>query len=152
MALDIIKDNRQPIVYFVTNEKTVFVPLKFVYPECFFHIKDKPSLYPIKCFLTDACPVGANCGEILVKRVHYLFNEVLPDAQLLIAYFKYRDRPNSIRGAVFNRDLDTPNVSILNPFAFRKFQREGTTYQWYPTDEYLFMGGSKGLIVLPTII
>lgn len=137
---------RQPIYYFVFQEKSVFVPFKFVYPECFVHIKDHPQLYPMKCFMEDACPANTNCGDTLVKRVHYFFEKVVPKAEIMISYFKYHDRPNSIRGAVFNRNLDPPTISVLNPYAFRKFQREGTTYKWFPTDEYLFMGGSEGLI------
>lgn len=137
-----------PIAYFVFQEKTVFIPLRFVYPECFVHLKDYPKIYPMQCFMEDACPPGANCGEVLVKRVHYFFENVVPDAEVLIAYFKYHDRPNSIRGAVFRRNLEPPTVSILNPYAFRKFQREGTAYQWVPHNEYLFMGGSKELLVV----
>ncbi len=140
--------NKEPISYFIFQDKTLFIPFRYIYPECFFHIKDYSNLFPMKCFLEDACPQGANCGEVLVRRIHYLFDVISPDVELIIAYFKYRDKPKSIRGAIFNRDLSTPNVSILNPNAFRKFMREGITYQWVPTDEYLFMGGSKGLIKL----
>ena len=147
-----MSETRKPVFYFSFQEKSVFVPLKFIYPECFFHIKDHPQLYPMKCFMEDACPPTANCGEVLVRRVHYFFENVVPDAEILVAYFKYRDRPKSLRGAVFNRNLDPPTLSILNPFAFRKFQKEGTTYQWYPTDEYLFMGGSKGLISVENLV
>lgn len=136
----------EPISYFIFQDKTMFIPLRFVYPECFFHIKDYPQLFPMKCFIEDACPAKANCADVLVNRVHYLFEKVAPNVDVIIAYFKYHDRPNSIRGAVFRRSLDPPTVSVLNPYAFRKFQREGTTYQWIPTNEYSFMGGSKGLV------
>ena len=139
---------REPIYYFVFQEKTAFIPLKYIYPECFLNIKDSPDLYPMKCFMTDSCPPGANCGETLVRRIHYLFENVVPTAEVIISYFKYRDRPGSIRGAIFHRDLDAPTVSVLNKAAFTKFQREGTTYEWYPRDDYLFMGGSKGLLSL----
>ena len=144
--------SRDPVFYFVFQGKTAFMPLKYLYPECFVHIKDSPQLYPMKCFSTDSCPPGANCGEILVKRVNYLFTEVFPSAEVLVSYYKYHDKPDSIRGAVFNKDLEPPTLSTLNPTAFRKFQREGVTYQWYPPDEYLFMGGSGGLITVDNIL
>lgn len=142
----------KPITYFVFQKKTVFIPLRYVYPECWLHIKDSPSLYPMKCFTEDACPPGVSCGEVLVKRVHYFFQEVVPYADLLIAYFTYPDRPKSIRASVFRPSLDIPTVSIVNPFAFRKFKKEATMFQWVPTQEYLFMGGSKGLISVDSLI
>lgn len=144
--------SKDPIYYFVVQGKSAFVPLKYVYPECFFHIRNSPQLYPMKCFATDSCPPGANCGEILVRRIAYLFEKVVPGAEILIAYYKYKDRPQSLRGAVFNRDLEPPTLSILNPYAFKKFQKEGTTYSWFPTDEYLFMGGSKGLVAIEGLV
>lgn len=147
-----MNSTRDPIFYFIFQDKTAFFHLKYVYPECFIHIKESPQLYPLKCFMEDACPPGANCGEILVRRIHYLFENVVPSAEMIITYFKYHDRPNSIRGAVFHRDLEPPTVSVLNPYAFRKFQREGTTYQWMPRDEYLFMGGSKGLVTVDSLV
>lgn len=142
---------RDPISYFTFQDKTSFIPYRYIYPECFFHIEDKPDLFPGKCFITDSCPVGANCGDVLVRRVNYLFNEVMPTSEVLIAYFKYRDRPKSIRGLIFNRNLDPPHLSVLNPYAFKKFQRESTMYNWFPSDEYLFMGGSEGIISIESI-
>jgi len=144
--------NRDPIFYFTFHKKTAFFPLKYIYPECFFHIKDSPQLIPIACFLSDSCPAGVNCGEILVKRVHYLFDNVVPESEMLLAYYKYKDRPKSIRCAVFTKDLDPPKLYTVNPFAFKKFQREGTTYSWVPPDEYTYMGGSKGLISIDNLV
>lgn len=130
----------------------MFIPLRFVFPECWYHIKDQPQLYPLKCFASDSCPVGANCGEVLVKRVNYLFEEVVPKVELIVAYYKYRDKPNSIRGAFFNKNLDPPKLSVLNPFALRKFLKGSITFQWFPKDEYLFMGGSKGIIPIEGVV
>lgn len=143
---------RQPITYVLFQEKTVLIPLRYVHPECFLNIKDSPKLFPMQCFVEDACPPGTNCGEKLVKRVNYLFNEVVPDAEMLVSYFKWHDRPNSTRAAIFYRDLEPPKVGIINGYALRKFLREGTSYQWFPTDEYSFMGGSPGLIPVDSLI
>ena len=74
--------------------------------------------------------------EGLAKRVHYLFDNVVFDAELIIAYFKYRDRPNSLRGGVFFRDMLEPQVKTLNPWAFQKFQREGDVFKWVPPKEF----------------
>jgi len=138
--------------YFTFQEKTTFIPLKYLYPECMVLIEDHPQMYPLKCMVEDGCPANANCGEIIVRRVNYLLQEIMPETEMLIAYFKYRDRPNSIRGAVFNRNLDPPTIDILNPYAFRKFMREGTTYQWLPSTEYLLLGGSGGIIPVEGLI
>lgn len=142
---------KQLVAYFIFQEKTVFMPFKFLYPECFFHIKDHPKLYPMQCFLTDSCP-GSNCGEILAKRVHYLFENIFPQAELLVSYFKYRDKPNSIRAAVFTEDFATPRLITVNPWAFKKFQKAGVPYKWFPTDEYSFMCGSAGIIPIEGLI
>lgn len=141
-----------PIFYFTFQEKTTFIPLKFVYPECMVLIEDHPQMYPLRCMVEDGCPVVANCAEIIARKVHYLFEEVAKSSEVIIAYYKYRDRPNSIRGAVFNRDMSPPTVSVLNPYAFRKFKREGITYQWFPPSEYLMMGSSTDLISAENLI
>lgn len=138
--------------YFTFQEKTTFIPLKYLYPECMVLIENHPQMHPLKCFLEDGCPANANCGDIIVRRVNYLFQEIMPKSEMLIAYFKYRDRPNSIRGAVFNRNLDPPTIDILNPFAFRKFMKEGTLYQWLPSTEYLLLGGGDGIIPVEGLI
>ena len=109
-------------------------------------------MFPLKCFVTDSCPVGANCGEVLVTRVNYIFEGVVPKVEVLIAYYKYHDRPKSIRGAIFNKNLDPPNLTILNPFALNKFLKESILYNWFPKDEYLYMGGSKGIIPIEGIL
>jgi hypothetical protein len=143
---------RDPIAYAVFQDKTMFIPLRQVYPECWYHIKDHPQMYPLKCFTTDSCPVGSNCGEVLVKRIHYLFEEIVPKVEIIIAYYKYYDKPTSIRGAIFNKNLDPPKLSILNPYAFRKFLKESIVFQWYPSDAYLFMGGSKGILPVEVLL
>ena len=94
----------------------------------------------------------ANCGEIIVNKVNYLFQEVVPKVEIIVAYYKYRDRPRSIRGAIFNRNLDPPNIRILNPYGLKKFIREGITYNWYPSNEYTFMAGSKDILTIPETI
>lgn len=90
--------------------------------------------------------------DILAKRINYLFTHVVPDAKQIIAYFKYRDRPNSIRAGVFTRDLDEPAVMTLNQSAFRKFQREGFSFSWFPTDEFLLMAPVQKLIPAESLI
>jgi len=143
---------KEPISYFTFQEKTTFVPLRYVYPECMVLIEDHPQMFPLKCFVEDGCPANANCGDIIARRIHYLFEEVMTASDMIICYYRYRDRPKSIRGAIFNRNLDPPTIHILNPYAFRKFQREGITYQWFPSDDYLFMEGSKGIIPVERLI
>ena len=121
------------------------MPLRSVYPECLVHIEPHPQLYPLQCFRT-SCPANKNCAEIIARRVNYLFTMVMPQAEMLILYYKYRDRPKSIRAGVFMRDLQEPRQMIVNPYAFKKFQKGGITYEWFPKDEFLFMGSEKDLV------
>lgn len=105
-------------------------------------------MYPLKCMQDDSCPKNKNCAESLAKRVHHFFQHVEPDAELMVAYFKYHDKPNSIRAGVFNKDLEEPKLMTVNPYAFRKFQKEGITKQWSPSAEFCGIGGTS----IPTII
>lgn len=107
-------------------------------------------MFPLRCMNEDGCPANANCGEKISRRVHYLFEEVLPgDVEMLIGYFKYRDT-KSLRAAIFERDMPAPRVRVINPYAFKKFMREGTAYRWFPTLEYSLLGDGKK--TLPVIL
>lgn len=143
---------QQQVAFFTFHEKTVFVPLKYVYPECMVLIEPYTQVSPLICLKSDQCPANVNCMETLAKRVNYFFTHVTPKAELLIAYFRYRDRPNSIRAGVFDRALDNPRVMTLNQSAFRKFQKEGLSFTWQPPDEFLFMGSSNKLIPVDNLL
>lgn len=142
----------QQVAFFTFHDKTVFVPLKYIYPECFVLIEPYEQVSPLQCIYDDQCPANRGCMEILAKRINYFFTHVTPKAELLITYFKYRDRPNSIRAGVFDRELNEPRVMTLNQSAFRKFQREGLSFTWIPTNEFLFMGASNTLIPVENLI
>jgi hypothetical protein len=141
-----------PLTYFVVNQKTIFIPFRFVYPECEKLIAPHPEMYPVKCLRENGCPANMQCMDYLVKRVNYIFEKVCPSAEMMIAYYKYRDLPNSIRGAIFHKDLREPKLMTLNPFGFRKFQRESPTFQWTPTDEYKNLGAHRGIIPVEQLI
>lgn len=133
------------VPFFTFQGHSVFVPLKYVYPECFVLIDPHVQLSPMQCLRT-SCPANANCATKLAKRVNFLFNHVVPEGKMIYAYFKYRDRPNSIRAAVFDREMDEPKVMVLNQSAFRKFMKEGIQQKWYPPVDYWLAGGSDKLI------
>lgn len=90
--------------------------------------------------------------DILAKRVNYLFTHVVPDSQQIIAYFKYRDRPDSIRAGIFTRDMKEPKLMTLNRSAFQKFQREGVMFRWIPNDEYLLMAPTSNIIPVESLL
>ena len=140
------------VTFFVINNKTLFLPLRFLYPECEKLIEPHEQMYPLRCLVEDGCPANMQCMDFLVKRLNYLFTQVFPTAEMIITYYRYRDRPESLRGAVFDRDFSEPKVIILNRAAFRKFQREGQTYQWNPTDEYKHIGSERGIIPVEHLI
>lgn len=131
----------EPIFYFRFQHKTTFIKLQYLFPECEYLIEGKDQLHPLKC-LQSSCPVNANCMEGLAKRVNYFFENVAIGSELIIAYFKYPDRPNSIRAGVFYKDFDEPRVMTMNPWAFKKFQREGDAYKWVPPEEFYRLSSS----------
>ena len=67
--------------------------------------------------------------EKLAKRVKAIF-DAFPTAKLLLLYFKYRDRPNSLRAGVFWRDMSEPRIITMNPGAWEKMKQLGTVYEW----------------------
>ena len=66
--------------------------------------------------------------ERLAKRVKFVFDK-FPASQLLILYFKYHDRPNSLRGGVFWRDMKEPRVITMNPYSWEKIKKIGEVFE-----------------------
>lgn len=143
---------KQPIAFFVFQKHSVFVPFRHIYGECLTLIESQQQLSPLHCLRNDVCPVNAGCMEVLAKRIDYFFTTVVPEAKMVVAYFKWRDRPQSIRAGVFDRDLEDPKVMTLNQSAFKKFQKEGISYSWIPTDEYMLIRPSASLIPVQSLL
>ena len=143
---------KQPVVFFVFQKHSIFMPLRYIYPECMTLIEPFPQLSPLHCLKTDICPANQSCMDILVKRVDYIFTNVVPNGSQIIAYFKYRDRPNSLRAGIFNRDLEEPKLMTLNQSAFKKFQKEGTAFTWIPTDEFLLIAPNTKLLTVESLL
>ena len=122
-----------PIFYFVFSKKTVFIPLRAIYPECSSLIESHTSVENLQCLET-SCPVDANCMGKLVPRINSLFEQD-EDYELIISYYKLRNSTR-VRAGVFYRDLSEPRVVTCNPFALKKFQRDGVTYQWFPNTDF----------------
>lgn len=138
--------------YFVFQKHTVFIPLKFLYPECSSLLDHYPNYHPLHCFKNDHCPANIGCMDILVKRVNFIFNEVVPEGKLLIAYFKWHDKPNSIRAGIFTKELDSPSVKTLNVSAFKKLQGQSTVYSWTPSSSYLDILPSSTLLPASSLL
>lgn len=120
------------------NNKTIFARLKDVYPECEVLINGSPQLYPLRC-LADHCPKNANCMEKLVHRVKFLF-DTFPNAQLLVLYFAFPDRPGSIRCGIFWSDFSEPYFRTINRASWELFKKKGTVYEW-EMPQSLFLTG-----------
>jgi hypothetical protein len=145
---------RDPVTFFVFSGKTAFMPLRYLYGECFKLIDPHPQVQPMQCFYK-SCPANMNCGETIAKRVAFMFDKVFgPDVKMLIAYFKYRDRPKSVRAAIFRRNMGAPKIMVLNHSAFNKCKREGMVFRWAPSDEYmsLNMSTTGGIIPVENLI
>lgn len=137
------------VMYFTVNHKTVFLPFRSIYPECYVLIEKHERVHPLLCMKAD-CPANKGCIEVMAKRVNYWFTHIEPNAKMLIAYFKYRDRPNSIRAGIFHSDLREPVLRTLNYSAFEKFRKEdGIIKHFVPTQEY---NNINGVQQLPAII
>lgn len=132
------------ISFFTVNEKSLFLPFRYLYPECLLLIEKHLQAFPLLCLKSD-CPANKNCMEVVAKRVNYWFTHIEPKAELMFAYFKYRDS-TSLRAGVFNKNLDEPKYMVLNPSGFAKLQRENSIIKQYnPSMEYLNINGVQQL-------
>lgn len=120
------------------NKKTIFARLKDVFPECEVLITSSPQLYPLRC-LVDACPKNASCMGKLVHRIKYIF-DTFTEAELLLLYFAYPDRPGSIRCGVFWKDFREPYVRTINRASWELFKKKGDAYVW-EMPQSLFLTG-----------
>ena len=140
------------IQFFSFQTKTVFIPLRFVYPECNVLIEEHTRVFPLRCYQDNGCSVDASCPDIMARRIDYLFQNVVKAAELIILYFKYRDRAQSIRGGLFWRDLREPRVMLLNKSGFEKCFKEGEVHTWDATNEFLYMGSDRNIIPVENLI
>jgi hypothetical protein len=133
------------IFYFVVfSSKTSFMKLQDVFPECFLHRDTSPRIEPVVCLAEDnICHVGHNCMEILCKRVHVLFNEILSGVQILVLYYKKRNL-NGLGAAIFwkngNRE---PRIITMNPYAWNRIKQRGSVFQFTANSEFYLTGTSS---------
>ena len=136
---------RSPINIVNDGMRTVFMPLRYLYPECMVLIDKDPQLYPLQCLRT-SCPKNKNCMEVLANRVKYFFDNVTPGAGMIVAYYKWKDRPNIIRAGIFEAHLPEPRQITCRTSVFKRYQREGEKYSWDPPTDFYLMGGSSQII------
>lgn len=110
------------------NNKSLFIKMKEVYPECEFLIEDESKLFPFICLISD-CHRNANCMEKLANRVKYIFDQ-FESAELLVLYFRYRDFPKRHRAGVFWRDMREPRYIVMNPYSWERLKMRGIIYEW----------------------
>ena len=138
--------------YLLFQDQTVFVPLRHVYAECSVLIEGEPQLSELIC-LRENCHRDKNCMNTLVHRIHQLFDEAFPEARMMLLYFRAKNRPNSIQAGVFHRDMREPSRIVCNPFAFRKFLREGVPGQWHaPMSFHLPPASSATILPVESLI
>jgi len=137
--------------YVVFQGKTAFMRLKDVYPECSLLIEGEPQLGELLC-LSGPCHRNQNCMTILAHRVHQIFDEVIPDSELLYLYFRAQNRKESIQAGVFWRSMKEPRVIVCNPWAFKKFMTEGDVHEWTPGTDFYLKNVGQGLLPASSLI
>lgn len=140
----------EKIYYFVFQRHTVFMPLRYLYPECFFLIKGNDNLFPLLCCTGD-CPANKNCHYNLIKRTRTIFGSVVTDSRLIILYYKYPKFGESLKAGIFLKNEELPRFTALNPRAFKYFRDRSKSFEWTPpSDFYLNKDNNpKKLITLP---
>jgi hypothetical protein len=130
----------QPIYFLVLNQKTAMFKLEDLFPECSLYREQSPRAEPLVCLAEDnACTVGHNCMESLVRRLKLVFEELLPQAQLILLYFRKRNVPG-LGAGVFWRDFREPRVFTVNPRAWERVKRRGVVFQFVPGESFFLTG------------
>lgn len=128
----------------ILKEKSLFIKIDYVFPECKFLIKGADQLYPFRCFV-DSCPRNSNCMGRLVPRLQFLFDQ-FPVVQIIYLYFAYPDKPGSTRSGVFWRDFREPEYILFNRAYWNKVKKESEVFEMVLPD-YLFLGEKKKEII-----
>jgi hypothetical protein len=132
-----------PVMYFVVmSSRTAFFKLEDIFPECFLYRESSPQIEPLICLREDnSCHVGRNCMNALVGRIRMLFDQVLPNANLVVLYYKKRNLPG-IGAGVFWRDFRTPRTITVNPYAWSKIKQRGELFEFHPDSGFFLTGKS----------
>ena len=130
----------EPIHFLVFCEKTAFFRLKDIFGECFVYREQSPLIEPVICFREDhVCHVGKNCLPSLAKRIYVLFEEVLPNVELIILYYRKRNIPG-IGAGLFRRDMRESRTITVNPSAWNVIKSRGTIFRFNPGPSFFLTG------------
>lgn len=130
----------QPIFYFlVLSSKTAMFKLDDLFPECRLYREKAPQAEPLICIRDDSCPVNHGCMASLVRRIKMLFEEIVPQAELIILYFRKRNVPG-LGAGVFWKDFREPRVITVNQQAWERVKFRGTTFQFLPSESFFLSG------------
>lgn len=129
------------VMYFVVfSTKTAFFKLQDIFPECFFYREQSPQIDPLLCLQEDhACHVGHNCMEVIAKRIHTMFEEVVKGVNVIVLYYR-KQTSKGYGAALFWRDMREPRVITMNPFAWSRVKNRGTIYQFAPSSSFYMSG------------
>ena len=126
------------ILFLTFCDKTVFIKLQDVFPECFLYREEMPRAEPLMC-LSSTCPGNHACMETLAKRVFVLFREVMPYAHLIVLYYRRRNT-NSLGAGLFWSDMREPRDITMNPFAWEMIKARGLVYEFHPGPNFFLTG------------
>ena len=140
MSKMVVVQPKELIYFLQLSSKSSFWKVDDVFPECLLYREHAPRIDPLICIKENTCHVGHNCMEILVKRVHALFDEVVPKyVNLILLYFKKRNT-NGIGAGVFWRDFRTPRIITLNPGGWRTVKARGEVFRFTPGESFFLSG------------
>jgi hypothetical protein len=78
----------------------------------------------------------------LCNRVNVIFNEVVPNASVLILYYKKRN-VKGMGAGVFWREAREPRVININLYAWEKIKQRGVVYQFQPNVDFFTSGQTE---------
>lgn len=131
------------IMYFVVfSSKTAFFRLVDIFPECGLYQEKSPQLEPMVCLTENVCHVGHSCMDKLARRVHAIFEEVVPSADLLLLYYRKRNY-DGLGASIFYRDMSNPRNITMNPYAWERIKRRGKIFEFDPSVDFFLTGGDS---------
>jgi hypothetical protein len=124
------------------KDGNIFLPWDMLYPECRVLRKEHSKTYVAMCFNGEECPAVKNCGETVVKRVHFWYEKLEPTAKGLFVYFK-KEGTDSIGVVYFGNDLNTIRMILpVNRSGFNTMVKEAKVKQLVLPDEYINIHGT----------
>ena len=130
-----------PLYFLLLCNHTAFFKLDSVFPECYLYRDQMPRTDPLMC-LHSTCPANHSCMETVAKRLFVLFNEVMPQVELIILYFR-KQTTLGLGAGLFWKNMQEPRFITMNPSAWDLVKSRGFVFEFQPGASFFLSGAAS---------